>query len=52
VWDVISDGNGNVREWAHVQEMITAVAFSPDGDIVAAGLMKGRVFFYEYEGMK
>lgn len=31
---------------------ITAVAFSPDGNTVAGGLIQGQVYFFEYETLK
>jgi WD40 repeat protein len=34
------------------QDMITAVAFTPDGSRVAAGLFRGQVFFYKTEDLK
>eukprot|EP01038_Epipyxis_sp_PR26KG_P009525 gene9525-12831_t len=50
VWDIIPEPM--VREWAQIQQTITSVCFSPDGQTVAGGLMNGQVYLYEYEGMK
>jgi len=50
VWDVLPEAH--VASWVQAPEMVTAVGFSPDGAQVAAGLYKGRVFFYEFEGLR
>lgn len=50
VWDIIPDGS--VREWLQTNDTITAVAFTPDGATVAAGLIQGQVSFYEYDPLK
>ena len=34
------------------QDMVTAVAFTPDGSRIAAGLFRGQVFFYKTEDLK
>jgi len=44
--------NGRVKEYAHCPDIITAAKFTPDGNTIAAGLMKGQVYFYMTEGMK
>ncbi|KAK4963963.1 hypothetical protein LTR28_004220 [Elasticomyces elasticus] len=42
----------SVAYWAQLPEMITAVAFTPDGKSCMAGCFSGLCMFYETEGMK
>ena len=42
----------SVAYMAHLPEMITAVAFTPDGKCAMAGCLSGLCMFYETEGMK
>jgi WD40 repeat protein len=44
--------NGRVKAWAQTPDIITAAQYSPNGNMVAAGLMKGQVYFYMTDGMK
>jgi WD40 repeat protein len=44
--------NGRVKAWAQCPDIITAAQYSPNGNLVAAGLMKGQVYFYMTDGMK
>lgn len=50
IWDIIPDGV--VKDWCLAPGIITAVNFSLDGNVVAAGLLNGQVFFYDAEGLK
>lgn len=50
VWDIIPDGV--LKEWVQAPEIVTAINFSPDGLTIAAGLFYGKIFFYEFEGLK
>jgi WD40 repeat protein len=49
VWDVES---GNVQQWTQVQNIITAAAFRPDGDLICVGLIDGVCLFLHYDGLK
>lgn len=42
----------SVAFWNQTNEMITAVAFTPDGKTAIAGSVSGSCLFYETEGMK
>ena len=42
----------NVAFWAHLPDMITAVAFTPDGRHVIAGCLNGLCVIYETNGLK
>lgn len=42
----------SVAFWATVPEMITAVAFTPDGKCSIAGCLNGLCLFYETDGLK
>ena len=42
----------SVAFWSKVPELITAVAFSPDGKTSIAGTLGGQCMFYETEGLK
>ena len=42
----------SVAYWAHLPEMITAVAFTPDGRTSIAGTFGGLCAWYETEGLK
>lgn len=42
----------SVAYWNSVPEMITAVAFTPDGKTAIAGCLNGQCHFYETEGLK
>ena len=41
-----------VEFWNQVPDLITAVAFTPDGKTVIAGCLNGLCLFYETEGLK
>jgi len=41
-----------VAYWNQVPDMITAVAFTPDGKTAVAGCLSGLCLFYETEGLK
>lgn len=45
VWDIIPDPT--VLEWTQTTDTITSVCFSPDGKMVAGGLIQGKVYFYD-----
>ncbi|KAG8530433.1 uncharacterized protein KY384_004935 [Bacidia gigantensis] len=42
----------NVAYWNTLPNLITAVAFSPDGKTAIAGCLNGQCLFYETEGLK
>ena len=42
----------SVAYWSQLSDLITAVAFSPDGKIAIAGCLHGLCSFYETEGLK
>lgn len=42
----------SVAYWNQAPDMITAVAFTPDGKTAIAGCLSGLCLFYETEGMK
>lgn len=42
----------SVAYWTHVADMVTAVAFSPDGKTAIAGCLNGLCLFYDTEGLK
>lgn len=42
----------SVAYWNQVPDMITAVAFTPDGKSAVAGCLSGLCLFYETEGLK
>lgn len=42
----------SVAYWVEVRDLITAVAFSPDGKTAIAGCLTGLCMFYETEGLK
>ena len=48
LWHVSRPGalNGRVKAWAQCPDIITAAQYSPNGNLVVAGLMKGQVYFY------
>ena len=41
-----------VAYWAQLSDLVTAVAFSPDGKISIAGCLSGLCMFYDTEGLK
>ena len=42
----------NVAYWAQVPDMVTAVAFTPDGKTALAGCLNGMCILYDTEGLK
>lgn len=42
----------SVAYWSQVPDLITAVAFAPDGKTAIAGCLNGLCLFYETEGLK
>lgn len=50
VWDVIPEAR--IKEWVKVPDIVTAVAYSPDGQIVVAGMNHGQLYFYKNENLK
>ena len=42
----------SIAFWAQVPDMVTAVAFTPDGKHSIAGCLNGLCLFYETEGLK
>jgi WD40 repeat protein len=42
----------SVAYWAQTPDLITAVAFTPDGKTAMAGVLSGLCLFYETEGLK
>lgn len=42
----------SIAFWSQLPDLITAVAFSPDGKIAIAGCLKGQCLLYETEGLK
>lgn len=42
----------SVAYWNQLPDLITAVAFSPDGKTAIAGVLSGLCLFYETEGLK
>ncbi|KAJ9602883.1 hypothetical protein H2200_012663 [Cladophialophora chaetospira] len=42
----------NVAYWAQVPDMVTAVAFTPDGKTAIAGCLNGLCILYDTEGLK
>ena len=42
----------SVAYWSQTPDLITAVAFAPDGKIAIAGCLNGLCLFYETEGLK
>ncbi|KAL9579726.1 MAG: hypothetical protein Q9212_004939 [Teloschistes hypoglaucus] len=42
----------SVAYWNQLPDLITAVAFTPDGKIAIAGCLNGLCLFYETEGLK
>lgn len=42
----------SIAFWSQLPDLITAVAFSPDGTIAMAGCLKGQCLLYETEGLK
>ncbi|KAL8701111.1 MAG: hypothetical protein Q9224_000646 [Gallowayella concinna] len=42
----------SVAYWNQLPDLVTAVAFTPDGKIVVAGCLNGLCLFYETEGLK
>ena len=42
----------SVAYWSQTPELITAVAFAPDGKTAIAGCLNGLCLFYETEGLK
>lgn len=42
----------SVAYWSQVPDMITSVAFTPDGKTAIAGTLTGLCLFYETEGLK
>lgn len=42
----------SVAFWIQLPDLITAVAFAPDGKIAIAGCLNGLCMFYETEGLK
>ena len=42
----------SVAFWSQLTDLITAVAFTPDGKIAIAGCLNGLCSFYETEGLK
>lgn len=42
----------NVAYWAQVPDMVTAVAFTPDGKTAIAGCLNGLCLLYDTEGLK
>ncbi len=42
----------SIAFWSQLPDLITAVAFSPDGKIAMAGCLKGQCLLYETEGLK
>ena len=42
----------NVAFWNEVPDLITAVAFTPDGRMAIAGCLSGLCIFYETEGLR
>ena len=42
----------NVAYWAQVPDMVTAVAFTPDGRTAIAGCLTGLCILYDTEGLK
>jgi WD40 repeat protein len=49
LWSI---ANGRVKAYAQCPDIITSAKFTPDTFMVAAGLMKGQVFFYMTDSMK
>lgn len=42
----------SVAFWSQLTEIVTSVAFTPDGKIAIAGCLSGQCQFYETEGLK
>ncbi|MCJ1442987.1 MAG: hypothetical protein MMC23_003484 [Stictis urceolatum] len=42
----------SVAHWTQLNELITSVAFTPDGKTAIAGCLSGACIFYETEGLK
>jgi WD40 repeat protein len=42
----------SVAFWSQLPDLITAVAFTPDGKTAIAGVLSGLCLFYETEGLK
>ena len=42
----------NIAYWNQLPELITAVAFTPDGKTAIAGTLSGLLLFYDTEGLK
>ena len=42
----------SIAFWSQLPDLITAVAFSPDGKIAMAGCLKGQCLLYETEGLR
>ena len=42
----------NVAFWSQLNDIITSVAFSPDGKVAMAGCLTGQCLFFETEGLK
>lgn len=49
LWSIIDK---SVSFWNQVPDLITAVAFAPDGKTAIAGCLNGLCLFYETEGLK
>ncbi|EON69879.1 hypothetical protein W97_09143 [Coniosporium apollinis CBS 100218] len=49
LWSIPDKG---VAFWTQLPDMITAVAFTPDGKTAIAGTLNGLCHFYETEGLK
>jgi len=49
LWSILDK---SVAFWNEVPDLITAVAFTPDGRMAIAGCLSGLCLFYETEGLK
>lgn len=49
LWSILDK---SIAFWSQLPDLITAVAFSPDGKIAMAGCLKGQCLLYETEGLK
>ncbi|KAL8841261.1 MAG: hypothetical protein Q9176_003354 [Flavoplaca citrina] len=49
LWSIPDKG---VAYWSQLPDLITAVAFTPDGKTAVAGCLNGLCLFYETEGLK